>query len=56
VTGEQERVTVYTRALPDDHVVYLACVTPFRAAVIVERTCARMIQSLRVNDAATHRH
>ncbi len=55
MTGEQERVTVYTRALPDDHVVYLACVTPARVATIVERTCGRMIQSLRVNDAVMHR-
>ena len=55
-TGEPERVTVYTRALPDDHVAYMACVTPAKTATIVERTCARMVQSLRVNDAATHRH
>jgi Zn-dependent protease with chaperone function len=56
VTGEQERVTVYTRALPDDHVIYMACVTPARTASTIERACARMIQSLRVNDATPHRH
>jgi hypothetical protein len=56
LTGEQERVTIHTRALPDDHVVYLACITPTKTATIVEQACARMIQSLRVNDAAMHRH
>jgi hypothetical protein len=55
VTGEQERVTVYTWALPDDHVAYLACITPVKTATVVERTCSRMIQSLDVNDAALHR-
>lgn len=56
VTGLPERVTVYTWALPDDHVVYLACITPMKDAIVVERTCARMIQSVRVNDAALHRN
>jgi hypothetical protein len=56
VTGEQERVTVYTWALPDDHVAYLACITPAKTAIVVERTCSRMIQSLDVNDAALHRN
>lgn len=56
VTGEMERVTVYTRALPDDHIVYLACVTPARHAVAMERSCARMARSLRVNDAVAHRY
>ena len=56
ITGEVERVTIYTRVLPDDHVVYLACVTPARHAVAMERACARMARSLRVNDAVAHRY
>jgi hypothetical protein len=56
VTGQVERVTIYTRVLPDDHVVYLACVTPAKYAVAMERACGRMARSLRVNDAAAHRH
>jgi hypothetical protein len=56
LTGEVERVTVYTRVLPDDHVVYIACVTPARYAVAMERTCSRAARSLRVNDAAAHRY
>lgn len=55
VTGEVERITVYTRSLPDEHVVYLACIAPAKTATAVERACSRMIQSLRVNDAAAHR-
>jgi Zn-dependent protease with chaperone function len=55
LTGEMERVTVYTTALPDDHVVYMACVAHGRTATTVERACARMIQSLRVNEAALNR-
>jgi hypothetical protein len=55
VTGEMERVTVYTRALPDDHVVYLACVAGGRAASSVERACTRMLQSLRIDDSSLHR-
>ena len=55
VTGGMERVTVYTRSLPDEHVVYLACIAPLKTATAVERACSRMIQSLRVNDAAAHR-
>ena len=55
VTGQEERVTLYTRALPDDHVIYTICVSPTAAASVVEPACTRMIQSLRVNDASAHR-
>ena len=56
ITGQIERVIIYTRALPDEHIVYLACVTPVKYAVAMERACARMARSLRVNDAAVHRY
>lgn len=52
VTGQPERVTVYTRVLPDDHVIYMACVAPGKRASSVEKACARMVQSMRVNEAA----
>lgn len=55
VTGEVERVTVHTRELPGDHVIYMACVAPGRSANAVERACARMVQSLRVTEAAANR-
>jgi hypothetical protein len=55
VTGQEERVTVYTRALPDSHVIYALCVAPGTQANVVEPTCERMVNSLRVDDAAAHR-
>jgi len=55
VTGDVERVTVHTRALPGDQVIYMACIAPGRSANTVERTCARMLQSLRVNEAGANR-
>jgi len=55
VTGQVERVTLYTRALPDDHIVYMACVAAGQAVSSVEKACSRMVQSLRVNDSSLHR-
>lgn len=55
LTGETERVTVYTRALPDDNVIYMACIAAGKHASTVERACARMVQSMRVNEAAANR-
>jgi hypothetical protein len=55
VTGETERVTVYTRMLPDEHVIYLACIATGRSATSVERACTRMVQSMRVNEAVANR-
>jgi hypothetical protein len=55
VTGLDERVTVYTRGLPDGHVVYALAISPSRDAPALERTFTAMVQSLRVNDNAAHR-
>jgi acyl-coenzyme A synthetase/AMP-(fatty) acid ligase len=55
ITGKTERVTLYTRALPDDHIIYMACVAAGRAVSSVERACNRMVQSLRINDSSLHR-
>ena len=54
VTTEDERVLLYTRALPDDHVIYLVCISPARDASVMDQTCSRMIRTLQVNDAAAH--
>ncbi|HWP71283.1 MAG TPA: M48 family metallopeptidase [Gemmatimonadaceae bacterium] len=54
VTGEDERVTVYTRGLPDNHVIYAVCIVPARDAAIMDQVCTRMIRSLNVNDSAAH--
>ena len=55
VTGEMERVTLHTRLLPDEQVIYLACVAQGRIAASVERACRRMVQSMRINDTAMNR-
>ena len=55
VTGLDERVTVYTRSLPDGHVIYALAISPSRDAAALERTFTAMVQSLRVNDNAAHR-
>jgi Zn-dependent protease with chaperone function len=55
ITGKTERVTLYTRALPDDHIIYMACVAAGRTVSSVERACSRMVQSLRINDSSLHR-
>ena len=55
VTGQLERVTVYTRMLPDEQVIYMACVAQGRLASTMERACSRMVQSIRVNEAAANR-
>ena len=54
VTGEEERVTVYTRGLPDNHVIYAVCIAPGRDAAVMDQVCTRMIRSLRVNDSLAH--
>jgi Zn-dependent protease with chaperone function len=55
VTGEDERVLLYTRGLPDNHVIYLVCISPARDAAVMDQSCSRMIRTLQVNDAAAHR-
>lgn len=55
ITNEDERVTLYTRALPDNHVIYLVCVAPVSRAAEMDQTCSRMTRTLQVNDAAAHR-
>ena len=55
LTGQPERVTVYTRMLPDDQVIYMACIAAGKNASSVERACTRMVQSMRVNEAAANR-
>jgi len=54
ITGEDERVVLYTRGLPDSHVIYVVCISPARDAAVMERTCSRMTRTLQVNDAAAH--
>jgi len=55
VTGEEERVTVFTRGLPDDHVLYALCIAPSRNYDSLTGIFQRMVRSVRVNDEAAHR-
>ena len=55
VTRQEERVTVFTRELPDDHVIYALFIAPAQDYDVLRRTFERMISSLQVNDSATHR-
>ena len=54
VTGEDERALLYTRGLPDNHVIYVLCVAPARENVTMDQACARMVRSMTVNDGAAH--
>jgi Zn-dependent protease with chaperone function len=53
-TGEDERVTLYTRGLPDNHVIYVVCISPARESAVMDQTCSRIIRTLQVNDASAH--
>ena len=55
VTGEEERVTLHTRGLPDGHVVYVLFTVPGRGYDAMQPTFARMLRTLVVNDDAAHR-
>ncbi len=55
LTGEEERVTLFTRSLPDDHVIYALCIAPGRDYDSLARTFSQMMRTLRVNDEAAHR-
>ena len=54
-TGVEERVTVFTRQLPDDHVIYALFIAPGQDYGELKAVFNRMIGSLQVNDASAHR-
>ena len=53
-TGAGERVTVFTRQVPDGHVVYVLMVAPDRDYDTLAPVFGRMVQSLKVDDRALH--
>jgi hypothetical protein len=55
LTGQDERVTVFTRELPEGDVLYSLLIAPSRDYADLDRTFQRMVESLRVNDQAAHR-
>jgi len=54
VTGEDECVTVVTREVSDDHVVFALFIAPGKDYGEIKETIARMMASLRVNGLAGH--
>jgi hypothetical protein len=55
LTGQDERVTVFTRELPEGDVLYSLLIAPSQDYGDLERTFDRMVHSLRVDDRAAHR-
>jgi hypothetical protein len=55
VTRQEERVTVFTRQLHDDHVIYALFIAPERDYGRLNEVFNRMISSLEVDDEAAHR-
>ena len=54
VTRVEERVTVFTRALPDRHVIYALFIAPAQNYSELANTFQKMVSSLRVNDNSAH--
>lgn len=48
-TGEEERITVFTRMLPDRHVLYALFIAPGQDYQALNQTYSKMIKSVRVN-------
>lgn len=55
ITQQEERVKVYTRLLPDDHVLFAVCVSPATYFGAAESSLAKVVQSLTVDEDAVHR-
>jgi peptidase M48-like protein len=54
VTGQEEQVRVFSRGLPDNHVIYALCIAPTNDFPEMERTFSRMIRTLIVDETAVH--
>ncbi len=54
VTRQEERITVFSREIPDDHVVYALFIAPEQDYRQLNETFNRMISSLRVSDESIH--
>ena len=54
VTGIDERVTVVTRQLADEHLIYMLFITPERDAANYSGVLNKMVASIQVNDSKAH--
>ena len=52
VTRENERVIVFTRALPNNHLVYMLFIAPDQRYSELKKLIVRMLSSFSLNDAA----
>lgn len=55
VTGEAEQATLFTRGLPDGHVVYALAIVPASSSTDMDRALVKMMRSLVVRESAGHR-
>lgn len=55
ITGEAEQAMLFTRGLPDGHVVYGLSIVPASRATEMDEAMVKLMQSLVVNDVAGHR-
>jgi len=53
-TGIAERVTVVTRKLADDHLIYMLFITPERDASRYSPVLNTMVNSMQINDTRAH--
>jgi hypothetical protein len=53
-TGLNERVTVVTRQLADDHLIYMLFITPERDANRYASVLNAMVSSMQINDRQAH--
>jgi Zn-dependent protease with chaperone function len=53
-TGVDERVTVFARMLPDDHVVYMLLIAPEAENAALTPTFDRMVRSFRSDERTSH--
>lgn len=55
-TGRDEQITVVTRGLADDHIVYLLLIAPGDEYAALAPTFTHIVRSLRLNENTTHTH
>jgi len=55
VTGREERITLFTRELPDGHIIYCLLIAPGDDYDELGPAFQRLVASLRVNENAEHR-
>ena len=53
-TGRDERVTVVTRQLADEHIVYLLLIAPAGEYAALAPTFDHIVRTMRINDSTTH--